>query len=297
MGNKLTNNNKETWAIKCHRNRQYRKYWSLAIRSQLQQIPKDIAFAYLLHYEHVLHSSNVIPNDIKQLIQYYYDNSYYIQYLPMNIEEKCKLQFTTYEMGGSNSGRSAFFRRFTKNEYLDISDADLEVGTELRVQIVKFENILIRWTLEDANRTRSWSFVEYIPPLYYFQRAHGLFFIFSIVDQYSYNYIKSKIDGFKKYNQSNKRISAILVGTKCDLENERVISNEQASKLANDHDMEYIEVSAKDNINVEYAHVLLLKAMMNHISEDNIYIPKTRKPVNNLNGYKTVFGKMKSVFK
>ena len=42
----------------------------------------------------------------------------------------------------------------------------------------------------------------------------------------------------------------ILVGNKCDMEDERVISFERGKQLADSLGLEFFETSAKDNINV-----------------------------------------------
>ena len=52
------------------------------------------------------------------------------------------------------------------------------------------------------------------------------------------------------YKHSDPSISKVLVGNKIDLENERVVSTSEAQKIANEHGMDYFEVSAKDNINI-----------------------------------------------
>ena len=42
-----------------------------------------------------------------------------------------------------------------------------------------------------------------------------------------------------------------LVGNKIDLEDKRVIKKEEANKFAEEHNLPYIETSAKDGINIE----------------------------------------------
>ena len=43
----------------------------------------------------------------------------------------------------------------------------------------------------------------------------------------------------------------ILVGNKCDMEDERVISYERGKQLADQLGLEFFETSAKENINVK----------------------------------------------
>ncbi len=42
-----------------------------------------------------------------------------------------------------------------------------------------------------------------------------------------------------------------LVGNKCDLENKRVISYEQGKELAKQYNIQFLETSAKDTVNVD----------------------------------------------
>lgn len=46
----------------------------------------------------------------------------------------------------------------------------------------------------------------------------------------------------------------ILVGNKCDMEDERVISFERGKQLADQLGVEFFETSAKENINVKVTH-------------------------------------------
>ena len=52
----------------------------------------------------------------------------------------------------------------------------------------------------------------------------------------------------KTYSWDNAQV--ILVGNKCDMEDERVISFERGKQLADSLGLEFFETSAKDNINV-----------------------------------------------
>ncbi len=52
----------------------------------------------------------------------------------------------------------------------------------------------------------------------------------------------------------------ILVGNKCDMEDERVISFERGKQLADSLGLEFFETSAKENINVRVSnqpHILI----------------------------------------
>lgn len=61
----------------------------------------------------------------------------------------------------------------------------------------------------------------------------------------------------KTYSWDNAQV--ILVGNKCDMEEERVVSVERGRQLADQLGVEFYETSAKENINVKVRYRLLVK--------------------------------------
>ena len=61
----------------------------------------------------------------------------------------------------------------------------------------------------------------------------------------------------KTYSWDNAQV--ILVGNKCDMEDERVISFERGKQLADSLGLEFFETSAKENINVRVSFHLNYK--------------------------------------
>ena len=53
----------------------------------------------------------------------------------------------------------------------------------------------------------------------------------------------------EKYSKEN--VLNYLIGNKTDLVEQRVIKNEEGKKLAEEHNLPYIETSAKDGVNIE----------------------------------------------
>lgn len=66
---------------------------------------------------------------------------------------------------------------------------------------------------------------------------------------FSWNNAKSRVTQIKTYSWDNAQV--ILVGNKCDMEDERVISFERGKQLADQLGVEFFETSAKENVNVK----------------------------------------------
>ena len=84
----------------------------------------------------------------------------------------------------------------------------------------------------------------------------------------------------EKNKKAKKDISIILVGTNCDLENERKVTYQGGKDFSTKNRMKFIEISAKNNINVKEAFEILLEDILNKISK---FKDKTPSPENNKN--------------
>ena len=79
-----------------------------------------------------------------------------------------------------------------------------------------------------------------------------LFFFLSFHFHDIYEQLRERIQcrctQIKTYSWDNAQV--VLVGNKCDMEDERVISFERGKQLADSLGLEFFETSAKENVNV-----------------------------------------------
>ena len=80
----------------------------------------------------------------------------------------------------------------------------------------------------------------------------GFLLVFAINDKSSFDLIPSKIESIIK-RKHDEAFPMILVGNKQDLDNNREVSYDTAKQLADSWNMEYIEASAKINLNCDEA--------------------------------------------
>ena len=108
----------------------------------------------------------------------------------------------------------------------------------------------------------------------YYRGASSILFLYNITDRDSFQNLNSWLIEIEK--NSSKNICKILVGTHCDLENERKVIYQEGKEFATNNGMKFIEVSAKNNINVNEAFDILLEDIWNNISN------KKKKKVDNM---------------
>ncbi|XP_025834583.1 ras-related protein Rab-3-like [Agrilus planipennis] len=83
----------------------------------------------------------------------------------------------------------------------------------------------------------------------YYRGAMGFILMYDITNEESFNSVQDWVTQIKTYSWDNAQV--ILVGNKCDMEDERVISFERGKQLAEQLGVEFFETSAKENINVK----------------------------------------------
>nr|CAD7443323.1 unnamed protein product [Timema bartmani] len=86
----------------------------------------------------------------------------------------------------------------------------------------------------------------------YYRGAMGFILMYDITNEESFNSVQDWVTQIKTYSWDNAQV--ILVGNKCDMEDERVISFERGKQLAEQLGIEFFETSAKENINVKVNH-------------------------------------------
>ncbi|MBN3270722.1 RAB3D protein, partial [Polyodon spathula] len=69
----------------------------------------------------------------------------------------------------------------------------------------------------------------------------------------------------KTYSWDNAQV--ILVGNKCDLEDDRVVPTEEGRRLSDELGFEFFEASAKDNINVKQVFERLVDIICEKMNE------------------------------
>ena len=158
-------------------------------------------------------------------------------------------------IGDTCVGKSNILSRYLKDEFKE--DAKATVGVELGTKFLKIKNIgakLQIWDTAGQERYRS------ITSSYY-KGSHGCFIVYDITNEASFQSIDKWFEQAQK--EASKDISIILVGNKCDLENERKVTKEKGEEKAKNFNCPFFETSALSKINIDD----IFNEMVNNIFE------------------------------
>ena len=130
------------------------------------------------------------------------------------------------------------------------------IGVDFKLKNIEIEGKKIKlqiWDTAGEERFRT------ITTSYY-KGAHAILIVFDITEKDSFEHVKNWVADIDKF--AKQGVLRILVGNKCDLEKQRIVSKEEANELAEKLGIKYIETSAKDTINIETLFVDTAKYLL-----------------------------------
>jgi len=93
----------------------------------------------------------------------------------------------------------------------------------------------------------------------------GFILMYDITNEEAFNSVHDWCTQIKTYSWENAQV--VLVGNKCDMDDERVVSYERGRQLADQLGLEFFEASAKENINVKAVFEKLVEIICNKMAE------------------------------
>ena len=156
-------------------------------------------------------------------------------------------------IGESGVGKTCLLLRFTDDSFT--ANHLTTIGIDFKIKIINLENKLIKlqiWDTAGQERFRT------ITKTYY-KGAHGIILTYDVTDQNSFKNIRNWIKQIEANAQTS--VKKVLVGNKCD-KPDRVVTEEEGKKLADDYNMSFFETSAKTNQNVTEVFTYLTKEIL-----------------------------------
>lgn len=152
-------------------------------------------------------------------------------------------------IGSSGVGKSCLTIRFADSMYE--GNQMSTIGVDFKIKTIELDGKRVKLQLWDSagqERFRALSSA-------YYRGAHGVGIVFDVTDEATFQCIEP--EWFDEVDRHCPSIVRVLIGNKCDMEEEREVSAEEAMSLADRHGMKYIETSAKTSENVVDAFVMI----------------------------------------
>jgi small GTP-binding protein len=185
----------------------------------------------------------------------------------LNINHDCNHQFRICLVGESNVGKTSLLNRYCDDQF-KVTQTNT-IGVDFKVLALKFNDISIKlqiWDTAGQERFRSIS-------VNYFKSAHGFIIVYDITNRDSFNNLNNWIELVSQHNQNT--VCNFIIGNKSDLEHLRAIEMEDGKNFAFSKKFNFMETSAKDNINIDIAFQIFTLKLMDYYNirpEENVIL-------------------------
>ncbi len=171
--------------------------------------------------------------------------------------KKYGYHFKIVVCGDPGVGKTSTILRFTDNAFMRTYIPTL--GVSVSEKNINLDNILINLILWDIAGQSKFELMR----RHFYQGSEGVILIFDLTNPKSFESIPNWYnDVFKNIGRTQKKLIGFILGNKEDLLNERKVPINDAAKIAEELNLEYIETSALTGKNVEESFYKLAKTLL-----------------------------------
>ncbi|KAM3129907.1 GTP-binding protein yptV4 [Paramecium bursaria] len=146
-------------------------------------------------------------------------------------------------IGDTGVGKSCLLLQFIDKRFRQ--KHEVTIGVEFGARMIDIESQNIKLQIWDTAGQESFRSITRS----YYRSAAGAIIVYDITKRESFDSISRWLEEAKA--NGNPKLTFTLVGNKSDLENERQVSFEEGQQFAKQHEIDFVEVSAKTANNVE----------------------------------------------
>ncbi|PAA80413.1 hypothetical protein BOX15_Mlig006909g1 [Macrostomum lignano] len=154
-------------------------------------------------------------------------------------------------LGSGGVGKSALTVQFVQGIFVEKYDPTIEDSYRKQIEV---DNNQCMLEILDTAGTEQFTAMRDL----YMKNGQGFLLVYSITSQASFNDLHELRDQILRVKDSDD-VPIILIGNKCDLDDERTVSREQGQSLAHQWNCSFLETSAKAKLNVEDSFLDLVR--------------------------------------
>lgn len=169
----------------------------------------------------------------------------------------CCYQFRVILIGDSTVGKTSLLHRL-KWKTGQLPDVSMTIGVDFHTTTIQVNDKTVNLQLWDTAGQEDFRSIT----TSYFHNAVAGFLVFDITKRESFYHLNQWISEAKSNSHPEHDIVFLLVGNKADLMEEREVSQDEAKCFAVQHNMNYIETSARSGSNVQEASQKLTETLL-----------------------------------
>lgn len=176
-------------------------------------------------------------------------------------EENVDLDFKIIIIGDTGVGKTSILLNYTEGVFPMSHIAT--IGVEFKTKILTYKNYKIKLKIWDtAGQERFKSITKC-----FFKGASGILFVYDITNYHTFACIK---DWIKDAEQITCDFKGVIVGNKIDMEDKRAVSKSELDAVSESKGYKGIEISAKNNINVNEVFELIAQEIIDKTPKEEL---------------------------
>jgi Ras-related protein Rab-8A len=181
------------------------------------------------------------------------------------------MQIKLLMIGDSGVGKTCLLLRYANDSFSPTFITT--IGIDFKIKNIEIDDKRVKLQIWDTAGQERFRTIT----TSYFRGAQGIVLVYDVTDRRSFESIRNWISQIQQH--ADVHVNKILVGNKCDMLDEKVVSTEEGKRLAEEFGMEFWETSAKNDINVEHSFHSIAKAVKNRLLADGNLGPSGNKGV------------------
>ncbi len=179
----------------------------------------------------------------------------------INPDSEPEISIKLLVLGDLSVGKSSFIYRFIEDKFN--TDSIPTTGLDLKTADLLINNKKVRVQLWDTVGQEKYKSITQNLIL----RVQGIIILFDITNKDSFNNLNEWIKTVRE--QVGNNLAILLVGNKCDLEENRLVFKEEANIFAKNEKIKYIETSCKTGENIIKAIDYICEKIINSFTLKN----------------------------
>ncbi|XP_026848151.1 ras-related protein Rab-26 isoform X1 [Drosophila persimilis] len=165
------------------------------------------------------------------------------------------IALTVIMLGDSGVGKTSLLIRFRDGRYVP-SYFLSTVGIDFRNKVVVVDGTRVKLQIWDTAGQERFRSVTHA----YYRDAHALLLLYDVTNKTTYDNIRAWLGEIREYAQED--VVIVLIGNKADCSgSERQVKREDGERLGREHNVPFMETSAKTGLNVELAFTAVARQL------------------------------------
>lgn len=163
-------------------------------------------------------------------------------------------------IGDSGVGKTCLLLRYANDSFSPTFITT--IGIDFKIKNIQLDGKRIKvqiWDTAGQERFRTIT-------TSYFRGAQGILLVYDVTDRNSFSSIRNWVSQIQMHADVN--VNKILIGNKCDMEDQRAVSKEEGMALAKEYSVHFFETSAKQDKDVEKAFLTIATDVKNRLLVD-----------------------------